>query len=165
MSAGRLSRPAALNDIIHRTLATVNTPSILEPNDVSRDGGKRPDGMTLVPWKMGRCSVGRYMRVHAGNVPSSTNYVEAAETKKVTKYRGLGSQYHFMAFQVETFRPWVSSGRKLYNELSKRLVDTTGDQRAGGFLAQRISIAIKRGNPLFSTVRCYGGTIPNYIIM
>ncbi|XP_045534627.1 putative fatty acyl-CoA reductase CG5065 [Papilio machaon] len=52
--AGRFSRHAALNDNIRRSLATVNVPSLLEPTGIARDDGKRPDGMTLILWKMGR---------------------------------------------------------------------------------------------------------------
>ncbi|XP_059054676.1 coagulation factor IX-like [Achroia grisella] len=55
-SAGRFSRHA-LNDIIRRSLATVNIPSLLEPTGIARDDGKRPDGMSLIPWKMGRVLV------------------------------------------------------------------------------------------------------------
>ncbi|KAJ0181588.1 hypothetical protein K1T71_002310 [Dendrolimus kikuchii] len=53
-SAGRTSRHAAINDIIRRSLVTVGVPAVLEPNGLCRDDGKRPDGMSLVPWKMGR---------------------------------------------------------------------------------------------------------------
>ncbi|CAF4946182.1 unnamed protein product [Pieris macdunnoughi] len=56
-SAGRFSRHAALNDIIRRSLASVNVPAILEPTGIARDDGKRPDGMSLIPWKMGRALV------------------------------------------------------------------------------------------------------------
>ncbi|KAJ0183176.1 hypothetical protein K1T71_001152 [Dendrolimus kikuchii] len=53
-SAGRISRHATLNDIIRRALVTAGVPAVLEPNGLCRDDGRRPDGMSLVPWKMGR---------------------------------------------------------------------------------------------------------------
>ncbi|XP_063382985.1 uncharacterized protein LOC134669394 [Cydia fagiglandana] len=53
-SVGRLSRHASLNDILRRALVTAGVPAVLEPSGLARDDGKRPDGMTLVPWKMGR---------------------------------------------------------------------------------------------------------------
>ncbi|XP_072947093.1 uncharacterized protein [Epargyreus clarus] len=56
-SADRLSRHACVNDIIRRALVTINVPACLEPNGIARDDGKRPDGMTLVPWKQGRSLV------------------------------------------------------------------------------------------------------------
>ena len=54
-SAGRILRHNALNDLIKRSLATVEIPSRLEPTSLSRSDGKRPDGITLMPWKQGQC--------------------------------------------------------------------------------------------------------------
>ena len=71
---------------------------------------------------------------------------ESAEILKRNKYKSLGREYHFVPFGVETLGPWGPSAHKFFGEIAKRLVDVTGDRRAGGFLAQRISIAIQRGN-------------------
>jgi hypothetical protein len=60
-------------------------------------------------------------------------------TQRCYKYRGLGREYNFVRFGVETLGPWGPSAHKLFAEIAKRLVDVTGDRRAGGFLAQRIS--------------------------
>ncbi|KAI8429423.1 hypothetical protein MSG28_000064 [Choristoneura fumiferana] len=68
------------------------------------------------------------------------------ETAKAGKYSGLGAEYDFVPFGVETFGPWGPGALSLFKDLSKRLRDTTGDRRAGSFLAQRISLAIQRGN-------------------
>ncbi|XP_063389650.1 uncharacterized protein LOC134675368 [Cydia fagiglandana] len=54
--AGRLSRHSALNDILRRALVSAGVPAALEPQIVRNDG-KRPDGMSLIPWKMGRALV------------------------------------------------------------------------------------------------------------
>ncbi|XP_063630746.1 zinc finger protein 570-like [Cydia splendana] len=56
-SAGRFSRHASLNDIIRRSLATINVPALLESTGIIRDDGKRPDGVSLVPWSLGRMLV------------------------------------------------------------------------------------------------------------
>jgi hypothetical protein len=79
-------------------------------------------------------------KINAGTAASS------AEDLKRRKYASLGSGYLFEAFGVETLGPWGPSARRLYKDLSARLVDTTGEQRAGLYFAQRISIAIQRGN-------------------
>ena len=61
-SAGRLMRYSALNDLIKRSLTTAEIPSRLEPTSLSRSDGERPDGLSLMPWKHGRCLVvGRHM--------------------------------------------------------------------------------------------------------
>jgi hypothetical protein len=54
-SSGRFSRHTEINSIIiNRFLTSIHVSSILEPNGLSRDDGKRPDGMTLVPWIKGQ---------------------------------------------------------------------------------------------------------------
>ena len=56
-SAGRIFRHNVLNDLIKRSLATAEISSKLEPISLSRSDGKRPDGISLMPWKQGRCLV------------------------------------------------------------------------------------------------------------
>ncbi len=56
-SAGRWSRHLALNETIRRALESSGVPSRRAPTGVSRDDGKRPDGMTFFPWKKGRLLV------------------------------------------------------------------------------------------------------------
>ena len=55
--AGRHVRHNAVNDLIKRALASANVPAMLEPNSLSRDDGKRPDGLIVLPWANGRCMV------------------------------------------------------------------------------------------------------------
>ena len=47
----RAIRHHQLNDIVRRALVKANIPSVLEPSGLSRGEGKRPDGMTLIPWQ------------------------------------------------------------------------------------------------------------------
>ena len=56
-SQGRFSRHAAINAIIHRSLAAINVPSTLEPIGLCRSDGRRPDGCSIAPWKSGQCLV------------------------------------------------------------------------------------------------------------
>lgn len=37
-----------------QALSSINVPSTFEPPGVCRDDGKKPDGLTLVPWSHGR---------------------------------------------------------------------------------------------------------------
>jgi hypothetical protein len=50
----RFSRYTEINSIINRSLTSIHVNSTLEPNGLSGDDGKRPDGMTLVPWNKGQ---------------------------------------------------------------------------------------------------------------
>ena len=58
-SAGRHFRHNAVNDLIKRALAmaSAETPAILEPASLSRSDGKRPDGLSIVPWTRERSLV------------------------------------------------------------------------------------------------------------
>ena len=58
-SEGRHFHHSALNDIVHRALSSTRIPSRLEPSGISRSDGKRPDGITLVPWEREASRVGR----------------------------------------------------------------------------------------------------------
>ena len=49
-SAGRFSRHAPLNSLIKQTLGSLDLPSTLEPFGLYRRDGKRPDGVTIIPW-------------------------------------------------------------------------------------------------------------------
>ena len=56
-SEGRHHCHAAVNDIIHRALSSAKIPSCLEPNGLYCSDGKRPDGISVVPWKSGKLLV------------------------------------------------------------------------------------------------------------
>ena len=56
-SEGRHSRHAAFNDIIKHSLVAAQIPSMLEPTGPCRSDGKRPNGVTIIPWKSGRTLV------------------------------------------------------------------------------------------------------------
>ena len=44
----------ALNDLIARGFASAGFPVTKEPTGLFRTDGKRPDGLTLVPWQSGK---------------------------------------------------------------------------------------------------------------
>ncbi|CAH2227196.1 jg14600 [Pararge aegeria aegeria] len=49
------------------------------------------------------------------------------------KYENLDSSFIFVPFGVETLGPWGPEARALFKELSKRVIESTGDPRAGTF--------------------------------
>ena len=53
-SAGRFSRHATLNSLIKQTLGSLDLPSMLEPRGLHRTDSKRPDGVTMILWEMGK---------------------------------------------------------------------------------------------------------------
>ena len=51
---GRLARHHVLNDLVARCFALAGTPVTKQPTGLFRTDGKRPDGLTLVPWQNGK---------------------------------------------------------------------------------------------------------------
>ena len=49
-SEGQHYRHAAINDIIHRALSSAMIPSHLGPSGLYCSNGKRPNGVSVVPW-------------------------------------------------------------------------------------------------------------------
>jgi len=43
-----------LNDLVARAFTSAGIPSSKEPHGLVRSDGKRPDGLTMVPWKGGK---------------------------------------------------------------------------------------------------------------
>ncbi|KAI5637897.1 hypothetical protein NE865_09412 [Phthorimaea operculella] len=152
-SAGRFSRHHALNDIIRRALVSASVPCILEPPGLCRTDGKRPDGLTLVPWERGRCllwdatCVSTYAASHlTSTTRRAGSAAEEAARLKCGKYAELVPQYVFVPFAVETGGPWCDAAKKFVWELGRRLRERGLDPRSGSYLVQRVSLAIQRGN-------------------
>ena len=95
-SEGRHPRHAALNDVIRRSLAAAHIPSTLEPTSLCRADGKRPDRLTIVPWKCG-CSLVWDVTCPdtfaLSHIPQATReagaVTSAAEVRKRSKYQDL----------------------------------------------------------------------------
>ena len=89
----RFHRHAALNDIILRSLSSAGIPACLEPSGLSRSDGKRPDGLTLVPWERGRPMIWDVTvpdtmapSYRSAAVSHSGSVAAQAEAKKSSKY-------------------------------------------------------------------------------
>ena len=152
-SSGRYARHAHINDLIRRSLQSINVPSTLEPLGLSRDDGKRPDGMTLFPWKKGKIMVWDYTcsdtlaksYIQAAS-KNAGKIAEEAESRKIGKYQKLLQNYEVIPICVETLGPWGPNGLKLIQEIGKKIQDSTKEPRSTSFLIQSISMAVQRGN-------------------
>ena len=161
-SKGRNARHSELNTIVHRSLAAVGRPSILEPSGMTRQDGRRPDGMTLFPWHRGKplvwdvtcvSTLARSYVQRSLQHPGSA--AEDAEERKNAKYSDLQGSYNFTPLGFETMGHWGPTAVSFVHELGRLLAQTTGEPRSTAFLRQRLSIAIQRGNSV--AVR---GTVP-----
>src|SRR6201996_364750 len=152
-SSARIQRHNALNDIIHRALVGAGVPSIKEPPGMLPSDGKRPDGVTQIPWASGRCLVWD-VTVADTLAPSyaslsSTSAGKAAEraaANKVQKYSAFSTTYDFQPIALETLGPFDPSASLFLSQLGKRLASATGDPRETSFLFQRLSVTLQRFN-------------------
>ena len=152
-SQGRISRHNALNDIIHRSLVAAKIPSRLEPSGLHRSDGKRPDGMTMVPWTEGKffvwdaTCVDTFCPSNLHRASSEPGGAAAhAEVEKVKKYSHLDCLYQFQAVAVESGGTIGPLSKSFLRHLGRRLRMSTGEPKSHDFLIQRISMAIQVGN-------------------
>ena len=160
---GTNPRHQQVNDLIKRALGSAQVTAVLEPPGLSRRDGKRPDGLTLYPWSMGRCLVWDYTNrdtLAQSNIQLSSQeagkLAMKAEEDKVSHYIDLAQNFIVQPVATETLGSWGPSGMKFIKEIGKRIQDNTGDKRSTSFLFQSISMAVQRGN-----VASIRGSIPN----
>jgi len=109
---GRSARHDALNDLVARCFAAARTPVTKKPTGLFRTDGKRPDGLTLVPWQSGKslcwdvtviCPLAEsYV---TGSAREAGAAAELAVSRKEEKYASIGSEYLFAPIAVETSGP------------------------------------------------------------
>ena len=152
-SAGRLPRHTALNDILKRALDAAGIPSCLEPAGLDRGDGKRPDGLTLVPFSKGRSLVWDATCVDtyaATNIVASAcdagSAATSAEKAKVAKYSNLADRFTVQPFAVETSCAIGPSSLSFLREVGKRAAILKREPRETQWLLQRVGLAIIRGN-------------------
>jgi len=111
-AAGRSIRHHALNELVARALSAAAIRNTKIQLGLCRTDGKRPDGITLVPWKSGRYLVWDVRVVCpladsyvASAAKEARSVAELAATKKEDKYSGLAADYHFSANCGRDSRP------------------------------------------------------------
>lgn len=162
-SAGRYARHALANDLLKRSLVSSKIPALLEPTGCDRSDGKKPDGLTLVPWQNGKplvwdftCADTLAPSYAKGNSRKAGYAAQKRETHKLWLYRNLTPSFHVVPVCIETLGTIGESGLKLIQRIGELLKNVTGEKRATSFLLQRLSIAIQRGN-----AAAVLGTIPS----
>ena len=132
---------ANLNDIIRRSFIRAAIPAIKEPPGLFRADGKRPDGVTQIPWQFGKClpwyvtvtDTLALSYVHLSAI-SAGNASENAASKKVSKYEQILTNFDFSPLAFETMGPINSSGLAVIEQLGRKLAAVSGDRREGSFL-------------------------------
>jgi len=140
-SSGRIGRHNFLNDIIWRAMNRANIPAVKEPQGLVRSDGKRPDGVTQIPWSEGKCvswDVTVTDTLAASNVAGSSSMAgsaaEVAAGKKLQKYSEIMSRYSFVPIAFETLGPINSAGTDFIDDIGRRTYAITGDNREKSFM-------------------------------
>ena len=123
-SKGRHPRHSHSNDIIKRAMGSADIPAILEPQGLSKTDNERPDGLSLFPWKSGKCVVWDYTCTCTlswsnteANCEDPGKPAEKAERRKLAKYEYLTSDYIFIPIANETMGTWGKLGLDFIKEL------------------------------------------------
>ena len=101
---GRSARHHSLNDLVWRALGKVNIPSVKEPSGLSRSDGKRPDGLTLIPWENGRCVAWDVIvsdTLAQSHLSSTSITAGGSADRKTSKYSQLAQTYIFVPIEME----------------------------------------------------------------
>ena len=106
-----------------------------------RSDGKRPDGVTLVPWQSSNslcwdvtvtCPLAESYVTRAASEAGAT--AEMAATRKEEKYVDLGARYLFEPIAVETLGIFNASACVLFDDLGRRITSSSGEARETSFL-------------------------------
>jgi hypothetical protein len=153
LAFGRMARHQSLNDTIFRSIAKAGIPVVKEPLGLSRTDGRRPDGLTLVPWRCGKSLVWDVTVVDTlaesyinSSAQSSGAAAQIADERKTSKYSFLPQNYLFQPIAFETLGPINSTGSEFLSDLGGRLEQVSGDARERSFLYQRLSVIVQRFN-------------------
>lgn len=152
-SNGWTPRHNIINNTFSDAFSSAGIPNILQPPGISRVDGKRPDGMTLIPWSRGKSLLWdvtvrdtlapSYLRLSSKKAGS---IAEQAERRKHNHYIDLKENHNFTPIAFESLGCCGPETKIFMERLGKLLKQSTGEKRSLDFLFQKISIAIQRGN-------------------
>ena len=161
-ASGTRPKHESANDIIQRALKSGEVPSIREPPGCSRSDGKKPDGLTLVPWAKGKSLLwdytcaDTYAKSYVNRTSHDKGYAaKQAEDEKYKNYTDLMDQFIFVPIATETSGIFGKVGLQLIKKIGSKITAVTHERRATSYLIQRIAVAIQRGN-----VASILGTLP-----
>ena len=152
LAHGRQARHHALNDLLWRALSSAGVPSTKEPVGLLRSDGKRPDGLTLIPWSAGKAVTWDVTVIHCladsyiDSYHSPGDAAELAAERNIEKYASMPAAYIFQPIAFETMGAVNSSGISFLRAVGRRLSEVNGDRRATEFLFQRLSVSLQRYN-------------------
>ncbi|XP_043203123.1 uncharacterized protein LOC122371098 [Amphibalanus amphitrite] len=123
------------------------------PVGLDRGDGRRPDGITVFPFREGKClswdatcvdTFADHIAVESALKPGAA--ARQAEERKRQRYADLARRYSFIPVALETTGVYGPAAAAFVQDLGRRLATCTGERRETEWLRQRLSVAIARGN-------------------
>ena len=147
---GKHARHSTLNDLIARALLRADILCVKKPPGLSRKDGKRPDDLSLIPWRTGKSvvwdvTVGNTMALSYIGL-SSQRAGSVASTRKEAKYEDISQSHIFVPLVFESIGLVCSQAASFLQEFGRRITLVTGNIRETSFLFQRLSVAIQHFN-------------------
>ena len=106
----------------------------LEPTNLCKGDGKQPDGLTLLPWTMGRhlvwdvtCRDTLCQSYVYQTSKKAGKAAEKAKEEKIAKYRELEADYIVQPVAMETLGSWAPMGMKFVKDIGSRIADSNPD--------------------------------------
>ena len=139
--------------MVRRSLSSAGFPAVLEPAGLDRGDGRRPDGLTVFPFREGKCltwdvtcvdTFADTVVVQSALGPGAA--ARQAEERKRQRYADLSQRYIFEPVALETSGVYGPAAAAFVQDLGRRISARTGERRETAWLRQRLSIAIVRGN-------------------
>jgi len=140
---GRSARHHALNELVARCFALAGTPVTKEPTGLFRTDGKRPDGLTLVPWQSGKSLCWdvtvTYPLAESWVIGSALEAGAAAEVAASRKEKSMLTLVVSTCVRPSRSKPWAYEQVSLptlceSGNLGRKISSTSGDDREGAFL-------------------------------
>ena len=147
-SEGRHYRHAAINNIVCRARSAAKIPSRLEPSGLSRSDGKRPDGVSVVPWRNGKLLIwdATPPDIFAPSYSSLASTEAGLVAARAEELAPLVPHHIFTPVAIETGGVVGPQSLPFLQELGRRLRQVTGYSKSFVHLLQCRSIAVQQGN-------------------
>ena len=119
-ATGKIARHQVLNDVIWQALNAAGIPATKEPSGLNRQDGKRPDGLTVILWQVGKfllwdVTVASTLAASYADIASTGAGLVAdqAADRKADKYADFTASYVFEPIAVENLGPLKASALEL----------------------------------------------------
>ena len=151
--SGKQQRHSMITDVVWRACNRAGYQAMKEPVGLARTDGRRPDGVTIIPWSRGQCLVWDVTisdTFAQSYLDHSSQQAGAAADRAVAlknaKYADLMQSHIFVPVALESSGCWNMPALTFMKDHGKRITHAMGDLRETSYLLQRLSVALQRGN-------------------